>query len=108
GGEADIKRPQPVIPYARHVQAGRFAFTRVSSNNFELPQAPPDPADVLTRVSTAANAAKALDEFSPQHPAYQKLKAVLAEMRGKGTGGTKEIPEGQILRPATGNAHPPH
>src|SRR5436190_37708 len=104
--EADIKLTQTVITYARHVQAGRFAFTRVSPNNIELPQAPPDTADVLTKVSTASNAAKALDEFSPQHPAYQKLKAVLAEMRGKAGGGTKEILDGQPLKPATGKAQP--
>jgi L,D-transpeptidase YcbB len=104
--EADIKLTQTVITYARHVQAGRFAFTRVSPNNIELPQAPPDTADVLTRVSSASDAAKALDEFSPQHPAYKKLKAVLAEMRGKAGGGTKEIPDGEPLKPATGKAQP--
>jgi murein L,D-transpeptidase YcbB/YkuD len=104
--EADIKLTQTVITYARHVQAGRFAFTRVSSNNVELPQAPPDTADVLTKVSTASDAAKALDEFSPQHPAYKKLKAALAEMRGKAGGGTKEILDGQPLKPATGKAQP--
>src|SRR6185295_1727103 len=39
--EAELKFTQVVLTYARHVQAGRFPYTRVSANNIELPQAPP-------------------------------------------------------------------
>jgi L,D-transpeptidase YcbB len=104
--EADLKLTQTVLTYARHVQAGRFPYSRISHNNFELPQAPPDTADVLAKVTSAADAAKALDEFSPPHPAYKKLKVMLAEMRGKAGGGTKEILDGQVLKPSTGKAAP--
>src|SRR5262249_18042884 len=41
--EAELKLTQAVLTYARHVQAGRFAYTRVS-RNIELPQAVPEPA----------------------------------------------------------------
>jgi murein L,D-transpeptidase YcbB/YkuD len=40
--EADLKLTQTVLTYARHLQAGRFPYNRVS-HNIELPQAPPEP-----------------------------------------------------------------
>ena len=80
--EAELKLTLAVLTYARHVQAGRFPYSRVS-RNIELPQAAPEPADVLGSVADAADAGKALDLFSPPHEAYRKLKATLAELRGK-------------------------
>jgi murein L,D-transpeptidase YcbB/YkuD len=79
--EADLKLTQTVLMYARHVQAGRFSYKAIS-RNIELPQAAPDPAEVLAKVADTDDPAKALDEFSPQHEGYQKLKAALAELRG--------------------------
>jgi murein L,D-transpeptidase YcbB/YkuD len=46
--EAELKLTQSVLTYARHVQAGRFPYTRVS-RNIELPQAVPEAADILNR-----------------------------------------------------------
>ena len=80
--EAELKLTQTVLTYARHLQAGRFPYTRVS-RNIELPQAAPEPADILERVANAADAGKALDAFSPQQEPYRRLKAILAELRGK-------------------------
>jgi murein L,D-transpeptidase YcbB/YkuD len=94
--EADLKLSQTVLTYARHVQAGRFPYTRVS-HNMELAQTPPEQSDVLARMADAADAGKALDEFSPQHEPYKKLKAVLAQMRGKGAG-AKMLAEGEVLK----------
>ncbi|MFL6834270.1 MAG: murein L,D-transpeptidase [Xanthobacteraceae bacterium] len=79
--EADLKLTQTVLTYARHVQAGRFPYTRVS-RNIELPQAAPEPADILNAMAATQDADKALDAFSPQHEEYKKLKAMLAELRG--------------------------
>jgi murein L,D-transpeptidase YcbB/YkuD len=104
--EADLRLTQALVTFARHLQAGRFPFTRVSSDNIELPQAPPDVADILTKITEAADAGKSLDAFAPQHPAYKKLKAALAEMRGKAGGTAKEIPEGAVLKPAAAKAAP--
>ena len=94
--EADVKLTQTVLTYARHVQAGRFPYTRVSVN-IELPQAPPEPADVLAKIAGAADAGKALEDFSPPHEAYKRLKAQLAQMRGKGDTG-KMIADGALLK----------
>ena len=80
--EAELKLTQTVLTYARHVQAGRFPYTRVS-RNMELPQAPPDPAEILRSIADTPDAGKALDAFSPQHEPYQKLKAALAELRSR-------------------------
>ncbi len=79
--DADLRLTQTVLTYARHVQAGRFSYTRVS-RNIELPQAAPEPADVLNAMAATQDADKALDAFSPPHKEYQKLKAMLAELRG--------------------------
>jgi L,D-transpeptidase YcbB len=94
--EAELKLTQTVLTYARHLQAGRFPYTRVS-NNIELPQAPPDPAAVLAKIADAANAGTALEDLSPPHEGYKKLKAMLAQMRGKAPAG-KEIAEGPLLK----------
>jgi murein L,D-transpeptidase YcbB/YkuD len=86
--EAELKLTRAVLTYARHVQSGRFPYTR-ASRNIELPQAPPEPAEILAGMAAAADAGRALDAFSPPHEAYQKLKAALAELRGKPGG--KEV-----------------
>ncbi len=96
--EAELKFTQVVLTYARHVQAGRFPYNRISQNNIELPQAPPDVAAVLTQIADAQDVAKALDAFSPPQPQYQKLKAALAEFRNKTGGGHKEIADGPMLK----------
>ena len=89
--EAELKLTQAVLTYARHVQAGRFAYTRVS-RNIELPQVVPEPADILGTIAAASDAGKALDAFSPQHEEYQKLKAMLAELRASAGGKKSEAP----------------
>jgi murein L,D-transpeptidase YcbB/YkuD len=87
--EAELRLTRAVLTFARHVQAGRFSYTRVS-RNIELPQAPPEPADILSNVADATDAGKALDLYSPQNEPYRRLKAMLAELRGKSTGAKGE------------------
>src|SRR5262245_54474651 len=95
--EPDLKPTQTVLAYARHVQAGRFPYARVS-NNMELLQTPPEPAEVLAKIANAADAGKALDDFSPQHEGYKRLKALLAELRGKDGGAGKPLADGALLK----------
>jgi L,D-transpeptidase YcbB len=94
--EAELKLTQAVLTYARHLQAGRFPYSRVSQN-IELQQAPPDPAEVLAKLGDAANAGTTLDHFSPPHEGYRQLKAMLAQMRGKAAP-AKEIADGPLLK----------
>jgi murein L,D-transpeptidase YcbB/YkuD len=96
--EAELKFTETLLTYARHVQAGRFSYAEVSKN-IELPQQPPEPSEVLTKLADAKDAGKALDEFSPPQKGYQALKAKLAELRNKlGAGTGKEIAEGPELK----------
>src|SRR6266446_636878 len=105
--EAELKLTQTVLAYARHLQACRFPYTRVSQN-IELPQTPPDPAEVLAKIGDAANADTAFDDFSPPHEGYKRLKAMLAQMRAKASpvkkiaDAVKEFQHANEL-PVTGN-----
>jgi L,D-transpeptidase YcbB len=87
--EAELRLTRAVLTFARHVQAGRFPYTRVS-RNIELPQAAPEPADILSNMADARDAGKALDLYSPQNEPYRRLKAMLAELRGKSAGAKGE------------------
>jgi murein L,D-transpeptidase YcbB/YkuD len=87
--EAELRLTRAVLTYARHVQAGRFPYTRVS-RNIELPQTAPEPADILSNMADAADVGKALDLYSPQNEPYRKLKVMLAELRGKSAGAKGE------------------
>jgi murein L,D-transpeptidase YcbB/YkuD len=80
--EAELKLTHTVLTFARHLQAGRFPYTRVS-RNIELPQTAAEPADVLASIAQAADAGAALERLSPQNEPYRKLKAALAELRAK-------------------------
>jgi murein L,D-transpeptidase YcbB/YkuD len=95
--EAELKFTETLLTYARHVQAGRFSYANVSKN-IELPQQPPEPSEVLTRVADAKDAGKALDEFSPPQKAYQALKAKLVELRNKSGANGHGIPDGPELK----------
>jgi L,D-transpeptidase YcbB len=94
--EAELKFTEVVLTFARHLQAGRFPYARIS-NNIELPQSPPDAAEVLTKIADAADVALALDSFSPPQEPYKALKNVLAEMRGR-AGEGHEIADGPLLK----------
>src|SRR5215472_10507783 len=96
--EADLKLTQTVLTFVRHLQAGRFPYKRVSQHNIQLPQAPPEPAAILDKIVNATDAGKALDEFSPPHDAYQKLKVKLAELRAKSAGARPEVADGPLLK----------
>jgi murein L,D-transpeptidase YcbB/YkuD len=80
--QAELRMTQAVLTYTRHVQAGRFPYRMVRKDNIGLPQAAPDPAQVLAKLAEAEDVGKTLDEFSPQHHPYQRLKTALAELRG--------------------------
>ncbi|HEY7244559.1 MAG TPA: L,D-transpeptidase family protein [Xanthobacteraceae bacterium] len=94
--EADVKLTQTVLTFARHLQAGRFPYHLVS-RNIQLPQAVPEPSEVLSRISAAADAGEALDEFSPQQAPYRKLKTALAQLRGQAGGARSAIAQGPVL-----------
>ena len=87
-----------MLTFARHLQAGRFPYKRVSQHNIQLPQAPPEPAAILDKTVNATDAGKALDDFSPPHEAYRKLKVKLAEICAKSAAARSEVAEGPVLK----------
>jgi L,D-transpeptidase YcbB len=95
--EAELKLTETVLTYARHLQAGRFSYASVSKN-IELPQQPPESADVLVKLAYATDAGKALDEFSPPQAGYRALREKLAELRDRKGAGGKEIADGPELK----------
>ncbi len=107
--EAELKFTATVLTFARHLQAGRFPFYRISGKDIDVPQQPPEQADVLAKLADTANVASALDEYEPPHAAYKKLKAKLAELRGTTSEEEKvvRIPEGPLLRPGMEDARVP-
>src|SRR4029079_4651690 len=54
-------------------------------------------AEVLANISTAKDAAAALDGYNPTHKLYKDLKAKLPELRGEGDGPVTQIPQGPAL-----------
>jgi murein L,D-transpeptidase YcbB/YkuD len=96
--EAELSLTETVLTYARHLQAGRVPHRQVREDNIALPQRAPDPTVVLAAVAAGDDAGQALDQFSPPYENYQKLKAALAQLRGKTAGGTRDgIAAGRVL-----------
>ncbi len=76
--EAELRLSVSALTYARHAQIGRVHFSRVSGDiTYNL--VPPEPVEVLAKLSTARDAAAALDSYQPPQPAYQR---VAQEARG--------------------------
>jgi L,D-transpeptidase YcbB len=88
--EAELTLTQALLTYARHLQAGRIPHRQVREDNIALPQRAPDPAVVLAAVAEADDAGQALEQFSPPYENYQKLKAALAQLRGRAAGGSHD------------------
>jgi murein L,D-transpeptidase YcbB/YkuD len=96
--EAELTLTQTVLTYARHLQAGRVPHRQVREDNIALPQRAPDPAVVLSAVAEADDAGQALEQFSPPYENYKKLKAALAQLRGRTAGsGRDTIAAGRVL-----------
>ena len=97
--DAELRLTGEILEYARHASTGRVHFSRIS-NDIGYEQDTPEPADILTKLSSAPDVKQALDSFQPQHPQYKALKAALAKARGKADAPVEEvvrIPDGGKL-----------
>jgi murein L,D-transpeptidase YcbB/YkuD len=101
-----------VLKYARDAQIGRIHPSRVGPD-IAFKRVPPEPAEVLVKVSATADVAKTLDAYNPPQAGFKALKAKLAELRGNGGQIAKpadakpapvRVPEGKILRPGMKDA----
>jgi murein L,D-transpeptidase YcbB/YkuD len=101
--DAELKLTASMFDYARQAQSGRMHWSQVSADIL-YPEHPVDPTEVLTKVTTAADASAALDSYNPPQKLYKELKAKLAQLRGQGDGPVIEIADGPALKytPARG------
>lgn len=95
--DSELKLTESMLDYARHAQSGRMHWSRVSGD-ISYPEHPVDPVEVLINVSTARDAAAALDSYNPTHKGYLALKAKLAALRGVTEDTSKQIAEGETLK----------
>ncbi|MBN9584869.1 MAG: L,D-transpeptidase family protein [Afipia sp.] len=95
--DSELKLTESMLDYARHAQSGRMHWSRVSGD-ISYPEHPIDPVEVLINVSTARDAAAALDSYNPTHKGYLALKAKLAALRGVTEDTSKQIAEGDTLK----------
>ena len=95
--DAELKLTASILDYARHAQSGRMHWSQVSGDIL-YPDHYPEPAEVLVNVSTAKDAAAALDSYNPTIHDYQALKAKLAELRGVTEKPHQKIENGATLR----------
>ncbi|MGA2056402.1 MAG: L,D-transpeptidase family protein [Bradyrhizobium sp.] len=95
--DADLKLTASMLEYARHAQSGRMHWSQVSGD-IQYPEHPTDPNEVLTNVTSAADASLALDGYNPPQKLYRALKKKLAELRGEGDGPVVQIADGPVLK----------
>jgi len=95
--DAELKLTASMLDYARQAQSGRMHWSQVSAD-IQYPEHPVDPNEVLTKVTTAADASAALDSYNPPQKLYKELKAKLAQLRGQGDGPAIEIADGPTLK----------
>lgn len=97
-----------VSRYAAEARAGRVDPARYSGM-IERGNVPPEPYDVLSKITLAKDPAEFLVSFNPTHPQFEALRLKLAELRKAGGLSTAEpptveIPPGPLLKP--GMRHP--
>jgi murein L,D-transpeptidase YcbB/YkuD len=95
-----------VARYAAEARAGRVDPARYSGM-VERANVPPDPYDVLTKITLAKDPADFLVSFNPTHPQFEALRLKLASLRkaeGPASEEIVQIPPGPLLKP--GMRHP--
>jgi L,D-transpeptidase YcbB len=96
--EAELRLTASVLTYARHAEAGRIHFSRVSADIFYTPVVP-EIADILAKMAEAKDVDEALESYNPPQPGYKALKAKLAEVRAQGAEtGPVRIAPGPVLK----------
>ena len=108
--DADVTLTGSVLAFARHLQVGRIAPTRVFVQ-VDYGDHTPDPAEILKRVANANDVNAAFDSFNPQERAFKELKDKLAALRSNASAGAaapdNRIPDGAVIRPGRKDARVP-
>jgi len=98
--EAELRLAGELLQYVRHASMGRVHYTRVH-NDIGFEREAPEPEAILKTIADSKDIKATLDSYQPPHPQYQRLKAKLAEARGKSETPAEElvrIPDGPSMK----------
>jgi murein L,D-transpeptidase YcbB/YkuD len=108
--DADVTLTNSVLTFARHLQVGRIAPTRVLAE-VDYGSHAPEPAEILRKVADAGDVNAAFDSFNPPHAGFKALKDKLAALRANASAGVVEadnrIPDGAAIKPGAKDARVP-
>ncbi len=98
---SDVKLTHSVLAFARNMESGRIAPTRVAVE-IDYGTKPPEPGDMLRKIAASSDINATLDSFDPPHEGFRALKRKLAELRNASAdaGEPKDfIADGQPIKP---------
>jgi murein L,D-transpeptidase YcbB/YkuD len=91
--EGDVTLTNSVLDYARHLETGRIAPTRVAAE-VDYGNHAPDPAAILREVTSASDLDATLESYNPPNAGFRALKNQLAMLRANTH--TDAMPAGHI------------
>ncbi len=97
--QADVKLTNSVLDFARNMETGRIAPTRVAVE-IDYGTKAPDASDILRKIASASDINATLNSFDPPHEGFRALKRKLAELRNASVGEPNDrIADGQPIKP---------
>src|SRR6185437_1998802 len=109
--DADVTLTNSALTFARHLDVGRIAPTRVLVE-VDYGDHTPDPAEILRKLAGAGDANAVFDSYNPQEASFKALKNELAALRANASANTNaadnRIPAGAPIRPGTKDARVPN
>ncbi len=90
--DADVKLTESALNYARNLQVGRIAPTRVSAE-VDYGSHAPDPAEQLRQLASASDIDGTLDSYNPPYAGFRALKGKLAELRANASAASTVSPK---------------
>jgi L,D-transpeptidase YcbB len=97
--DADIKLTNSVLSFARQMEIGRIAPTRVAVE-IDYGNHTPEPGDILRKIAGGGDVNATLDSFDPPHDGFRALKRKLGELRNASVGEPNDrIADGAPIKP---------
>jgi len=97
--DGDIKLTHSALAFARNMEVGRIAPTRVAVE-IDYGNHTPEPGDILRKLAGGGDVNATLDSFDPPHEGFRALKRKLAELRNASVGEPNDrIADGQPIKP---------
>jgi murein L,D-transpeptidase YcbB/YkuD len=108
--DADVTLTNSALTFARHLDVGRIAPTRVLVE-VDYGDHTPDPAEILRKLASAGDANALFDSYNPPEAGFKGLKNELAALRANASANPNatdnRIPAGSPIRPGTKDARVP-